>query len=200
MNYSKIYNELMDRAKNRVLNEYCEKHHILPRCLGGLDISDNIVTLTAKEHYIAHRLLVELYPSNNKIRYAFWMMCTMNTDSQFRYKVSSRAYEYAKRLISTKTNEHKQKISESLKAAYASGKRTKKTGVKMPESFGQAISAAKKGMIGTNKGIPMSEEQKYKISETLKNKPLLKCPHCDRESRGTSFVHYHFENCKFKKS
>ena len=43
-------------------------------------------------------------------------------------------------------------------------------GKKMPKEFGKKISKAKKGMVGTNKGIPMSEEQKRKISETLKNR------------------------------
>lgn len=215
MDYFKIYDSLMRRSLNRNLEGYSEKHHIVPKCIGGTDVSENIVKLTAKEHYIAHRLLIEMYPSEKKLKYAFWMMCTMKTESQDRYKVSSRTYEYAKLLISTKSESTKKKISDSLKYAYESGSRKKRTGIKMPESFGEAISNAKKGMVGTNKGIPMSDEQKEKIrntlkghnvsevtrnkiSETLLSRPMLTCPYCNRQSRGTCFPKHHFENCKHK--
>ena len=33
MNYEKIYNELIDRAKSRILTDYKEIHHIIPRCM-----------------------------------------------------------------------------------------------------------------------------------------------------------------------
>lgn len=215
MDYFKIYDSLMQRSLNRNLEGYSEKHHIIPKCIGGNDLPENLVKLTAKEHYIAHRLLVEMYPSEKKLKYAFWMMCTMKTESQDRYRVSSRAYEYAKLLVSTKSEATKQKISESLKHSYDIGIRKKRTGMKMPKSFGEAISNAKKGMVGTNKGIPMSDTQKEKIrntlkghevsdstrnkiSETLLNRPVLTCPHCGRQSRGTCFPKFHFENCKYK--
>jgi hypothetical protein len=37
MNYQKIYNQIIERAQNRILEGYVEKHHIIPKCLGGLD-------------------------------------------------------------------------------------------------------------------------------------------------------------------
>jgi len=43
MLYSKIYESIIERAKIRVLTEYSEKHHILPKCLGGNDDPDNLV-------------------------------------------------------------------------------------------------------------------------------------------------------------
>ena len=36
---------------------YTERHHIIPGCMGGPDDSTNIVRFTAREHFIAHRLL-----------------------------------------------------------------------------------------------------------------------------------------------
>ena len=60
MNYQRIYNQIIERAKTRQLNCYKEKHHIIPRCIGGKDIN-NIVELTAKEHFLCHRLLCEIY-------------------------------------------------------------------------------------------------------------------------------------------
>jgi hypothetical protein len=169
MDYQKIYYKLVLKAKNRQeVAGYFETHHIIPRCLQGTDDSNNLVKLTAKEHFLAHLLLVEIYPTNQKLRYALWMMASMKTGNQQRYKVSARTYQRIKESLNKKTDEHKKKISESLKKAYAEGSRKTNKGKKMPATVGKKISEAKKGMVGTNLGKPMSEEQKKKIAETLK--------------------------------
>jgi hypothetical protein len=216
MNYEQVYSRIVERGKQRILEGYGENHHIVPKCLGGADTQDNIVRLTAREHYLVHYLLQLLHPTNRKLRYAFYMMCTMHTEDQERYKVSARTYAYAKTLVGERSLEMRKQISETLKEAYRTGRRTSNAGKKMPKAFGESISAAKKGMIGTNLGIPMKEEQKKKISETLKghqvkqstkdkiaqtlkNKPELTCPYCNKKSRGSAFKFYHFESCKFKK-
>lgn len=64
MNYQKIYDQLMQKRKQYPLYKggdvYCEKHHIKPRSLGGGNECDNLINLTAREHYIAHCLLVKI--------------------------------------------------------------------------------------------------------------------------------------------
>jgi NUMOD3 motif len=60
MNYQKIYNNLISRANSRIVEDYVEKHHIIPRCLGGTDSKENIVNLYPEEHYLAHLLLCKL--------------------------------------------------------------------------------------------------------------------------------------------
>ena len=76
VNYRKIYNSIIDRAKNRPCPEgYTEKHHIKPRCIGGLDTSDNIAVLTPEEHFLCHVLLVKMYPSDTQLIYAVMNMC-----------------------------------------------------------------------------------------------------------------------------
>ena len=55
MNYLKHYNLLIDRGISRTnLCGYVEKHHIIPTCMGGADVSSNLVNLTPEEHYLAH--------------------------------------------------------------------------------------------------------------------------------------------------
>lgn len=75
MNYERIYESIVARGKERVTVEgYSEHHHIIPRCLGGSDDEENLVSLTAEEHYVVHQLLVKIYPSNRKLVYAATIM------------------------------------------------------------------------------------------------------------------------------
>ena len=92
----------MERAKNRHLEGYKEQHHILPKSLGGDNNPGNLVYLTAKEHFLCHRLLCEIYPNNPKLLYALWLMAIgkkrwKQNDS---YNMSSRTYENLKLQIS----------------------------------------------------------------------------------------------------
>jgi hypothetical protein len=90
--YSTIYQDLIERAKNRVIEGYTEKHHILPRCMNGDNSKENIAKLTAREHFIAHRLLTKMYPENRKLQYALYAMCRQHRFGR-TYKVSASLYE-----------------------------------------------------------------------------------------------------------
>ena len=70
MDYKKHYNLLIERAKTRTLTGYFERHHIVPKCLGGSNKEENIVALTPEEHYVAHQLLVMMYPGVDSLVYA----------------------------------------------------------------------------------------------------------------------------------
>jgi hypothetical protein len=76
MKYKDHYDRLIDRAKNRLPPEPKEDHHIIPTCLGGADIIDNIASLTPEEHFVAHQLLVKIYPDNKKLLNALSKMCS----------------------------------------------------------------------------------------------------------------------------
>lgn len=75
MDYSKLYNDLISFRKANPLvkskETYTEKHHILPKCLGGDNSPENLVRLTGREHFIAHRLLAKMYPENSNLHQAF---------------------------------------------------------------------------------------------------------------------------------
>lgn len=97
MNYSKHYELLIERAKNRKISGYVEKHHIVPRCLGGTDNEENLVELYPEEHFLAHQLLVKIYPNNFKLVKAATMMCT-GTSSQKR--VNNKMYSWLRKKLS----------------------------------------------------------------------------------------------------
>jgi hypothetical protein len=61
MDYHKHYNYLINRAKTRNISTSKERHHIVPKCIGGTDDPSNLVDLTLHEHYIAHVLLAKIY-------------------------------------------------------------------------------------------------------------------------------------------
>lgn len=95
--YTIVYNNIINRAKARVLVGYGEFHHIIPKCLGGKDDKENIVRLTAREHFICHRLLVKMVEG----KAVFQMMkavhiMTMQNKSQIRHRVTSRIFEKIK--------------------------------------------------------------------------------------------------------
>lgn len=92
MNYKRIYDQLVAKAKVRGLDKsevegYFEKHHILPRCQGGGDEKENLVLLTAREHYIAHILLWKIYPNDPNLFHAAWMMSNRSLQNR-----NSRVY------------------------------------------------------------------------------------------------------------
>lgn len=97
MNYNRIYYNIIERAKvdaRSKKNSYFEKHHIIPNCIGGSDSDDNLVLLTAKEHFICHKLLCLIYPNSNELKFAIWAMSNqLKGDVKRYYRVSSSEYE-----------------------------------------------------------------------------------------------------------
>jgi hypothetical protein len=82
MNYKKHYDLLISRAKTRTITGYKERHHIIPRCLGGSDEATNLVDLLPEEHYVAHQLLVKIYPNCSPLIKAAAMMCINSLTQQ----------------------------------------------------------------------------------------------------------------------
>jgi len=92
MNYQKIYNQLIERGRRTLIHGYREYHHIVPRCLGGSNDESNMVWLTAEEHYVAHQLLVKLYPDNKKLLFA----ATQMTRDRHGNRVNNKLYGWLK--------------------------------------------------------------------------------------------------------
>ncbi len=110
MDYKKIYDQLMEirlsikeeRIKQKKSGKYFERHHITPLSMGGNKSyglrSDNIVLLTAREHYLAHRMLWLIYKTR-EMGFAFHKMVFSSSPLQKR-RFDSKAYEAAKKALS----------------------------------------------------------------------------------------------------
>lgn len=62
MNYARIYDKFIaDRKAKGQPESYSERHHILPRSLGGGDDAENLVDLTPSDHFFAHLLLAKIH-------------------------------------------------------------------------------------------------------------------------------------------
>lgn len=110
MDYKKIYDSLITsrlsmkdgRKIEKKNGSYFERHHIVPISLGGdrsyALSSANIVLLTAREHYLAHRMLWFIYKTR-EMGFAFHKMVFSSSPLQER-RFDSRAYEAAKIALS----------------------------------------------------------------------------------------------------
>lgn len=162
MNYQKIYNNLIDRANSRIVEDYVEKHHIVPRCLGGTDSKENIVNLYPEEHYLAHLLLCKLNKGNSKLLYA-----AMNMTSGAMInngKRNNKAYGWLRRQYAesmsgdnnpARRNPNLQKEAAKKRVGQ---KRTAETRVRMSQA---------------QQGRTFSEETKLKMAEAAKNRPPI---------------------------
>lgn len=97
MNYSKIYKDLVRKSTNskrtKSSTTYYESHHILPKSLGGSNNKSNLVLLTSREHFVAHKLLTKMYPESWEMKFALFMMAQENTKGAKGLFVSSNTYE-----------------------------------------------------------------------------------------------------------
>jgi hypothetical protein len=187
MNYKKIYDSLISRGVTRIITGYSEKHHIIPRCIGGTNESSNLVSLTPEEHFVAHQLLVKIYPGEDKLVFALVIMSGKNPTTNRLFGWHRRKLADAQRKAKTgkkmppRDPEHTRKIAEA------------NTGKKHTQETKDQISRTKmgtepwnkgkksltepwnKGTIGVcvawNKGqkmMPQTEERKQKTSEAMK--------------------------------
>lgn len=156
MNYKNIHDSIINRAKERELSGYLEKHHIIPKCLGGNNDKSNLVKLTPKEHYLIHKILIRIYPEEYKLAYALFQMCLKSKNTSERMTCSAKQYEEAKLLMSKATKE-RLKQNNPWK-----GKKHSKESIEK-----QKISAK-------NRVIENEEERRDKISNTLKGKKKSK--------------------------
>lgn len=109
--HTATYLRIIERARNRKLNDYTEEHHVLPEALGGSSEQSNLVKLTAREHFICHLLLLKMIVGHDRSKMAFaaFMMGCSN-EKQERYKVTGRVYELVKREFSKARGELNTKL------------------------------------------------------------------------------------------
>ena len=174
MNYEKIYTQLIERAhsenRKKGIGVYFELHHIVPKCIGGNNDKSNLVLLTAREHFIAHKLLCEIYPDNKKLLIAYWLFAnkTQSSNQLREYCIGSREYarlkiDIAKQIsIQNKGRKYSDAVKKKMSDLKTGTKRKPRT-----EEHRRNLSNAAKGkqpMLGKKH----SDETKQKMRDTRK--------------------------------
>lgn len=164
MNYIEVYNRITLNRKDLPKETYGEVHHIWPKSLGGGNKSENMVRLSAKEHYIAHHLLTKIFPDCREMATAFGMMCG-RIGAKGVY-VSPRVFALARE------NFAKAQRGRKVSAATLAKMRESQKGLQRGENhpmFGKHHSAESRQKIREARlGKKASVETKQKLSATHK--------------------------------
>ena len=201
--YTTIYYTIVNRAKLRNLEGYCEKHHIIPKSLGGSNAKDNLVKLTAKEHFICHLLLTRMTisVSKSKMVQALCMMMDMHSGNQSRYIPSSTLYEQARK--------HRAKLMSIQNAGAGNpmyGKTvTEGTRKKLREAAKLKTKPSKelvekRRQTLLSKNYKHSIETRQKMKESAKLREVGTCKFCGITCITSLLKRWHNNNCKLNYS
>lgn len=163
MNYMRIYKKIISSRIGNSPEGYFEKHHIIPRALGGADEAENIVKLTAREHFIAHCLLARIHGGT------MWVAILRMKGRLFGEKyVNSRLYESAKIRWSKWLSENQlgDKNHNFGKALTEDHKRK----LSLSGSFRKLTEEHKQNISKAHKGRVFSAESREKMSAAKKGK------------------------------
>jgi hypothetical protein len=162
MNYQRIYDDIIRQAQSRPKPEcYTEKHHVVPRSLGGSDEPNNLVVLTARQHFLAHYCLWKAQEkgteARSKMAHAFNVMRGASKYNGQRY-INSRLYA-----------SHRKEYSE-WRSKMMSGENHPFYGKTHSEEARKKMSESKSGENHPFYGKTLSEEAKKKIGKAHKGK------------------------------
>ena len=156
-----IQNVLNTRGRFACGDEYHERHHIIPKCMGGTNDEENLVDLFAREHFLAHKLLAQENPDNNSLVYAWGCMAWVKNANQDRYELTPEEYEDA-RIACAKaiSNNSKERFSNPENHPMYGKHHTEKTRQKMRENHAD-FNGEKHPMYGRKH----TEESRKKMGE-----------------------------------
>lgn len=169
MTYASIYCSLISkRLKNPLTqDEYCELHHIIPKSEGGTNERDNLIRLSAREHYIAHLLLAKIY--KDKKMYAAIIFMRSGLYKWRQFNINSHLYEKVRKhcsvLMSGQNNHNYHKVFSKETRRKISESRKRFSGDKHP-LFGKHHSDETKIKIS----MALKGRKGHKITEEIKQK------------------------------
>jgi hypothetical protein len=181
--YSRAYQHIIDGAISRNLTTrkqakhilgYVERHHIIPKCIGGSDEQANLVFLTAKEHFICHHLLTKMFDDidiSRKMRFAMNKMARKSWNQQ-RVRITAVVFEkmrinFAEDMREQNKGIIKGPMSEEHKLAISIGgkgiPKSKETRDRMKGSKSDHQLRGLRASSASRKGTPLSEEERQKF-------------------------------------
>jgi hypothetical protein len=170
--YRRWYWQIIDRARSRSLREYTERHHVLPRSLGGTD--GEVVRLTFREHFLAHWLLTKFTEGRARRKMNYALSCLRRKVAERGLHITSWQY---KRLRAALVDALRgRRVSDATK------QRMSETARKRSPEYRAKMSATKKGQFH-------SAETRAKLSAINKSISPEKRAEMNAARRKSSFRH-----------
>lgn len=226
--YTKWYICLCHRAKNRkrIFGEYLERHHVLPRSIGGSDDESNLVFLTAREHFIAHCFLPRMCKNTKDRQNLNWAITRMSSNCRGSSKIYAKEKERISRegisetrrknIIDAhrtpearirKSNKMRSKWSEpeyriamvtAMRACYQDPDIRKRRAKSAKNFWANPENRAK--MAEKLKNRVATEEAKRNMSIAQRSMPPVTCPHCNKSGKIGAMRRWHFDNCRHRQT
>jgi len=170
--------------------EFFEIHHICPKAKDLFPEYDalsknlwNSITLSFRQHFIAHWLLWKTFGGSQTT--AFNMMMNFRTDdrvsSVYQKLRTQRIFDLTSRTLS---EEHKKKIGDTNR------------GIIRTDAFKENLREIRTGSGNPMFGKPVSNDTRSLISSRIKDLPPVTCPHCGKTGGRAPMTRWHFDNCR----
>lgn len=215
--YTKWYFSIIKNRKENPFpnNIYTERHHIIPKSFGGSNKQENLIRLSAREHFLVHWLLTKMCISkDHSIKMKHALLRLMNASETLEtYKWSKWQYEVAKNkkaaaLKEARKNGKDPRLGKKHSPESKEKMRNAKLGIKRKPEHCEYLKTrpvtdeTRKKLSNSLKGRVFSEESRKKSSKTQKGKPqnktILVCTKCGQKNYATQIKRYHNDNCKIK--
>ena len=186
----------MQRAKDRVIDGYVEKHHVIPRCMGGDNSKENLVILTAPEHYVAHLLLVKMHPDHRGL---LWAASAMTNGTRNQHRSGNKMYEWLRKRLSVMMSDRV--VSDETRAKLSASAKGNQRTLGMVHS-----DETKRRMSVAARRRGFTPEHREKIRQARTGKPgAKKTPECIEKIRQSNIIAWqtrdksYFQNAEYKR-
>lgn len=168
---------------------YVERHHIIPKSLGGSNEPNNLVWLTAEEHLQIHLLLIKMVEGREPLRKmhaAAVRMC--NPQSKTQQRIFNKNYDDIRKEAATLHSQYMKEKHAGFKNPFFNKKHTEES-KKLISLGGRGLKRTKQ----TRKNLSLS-----KMGSKNPSTVIVVCPHCNKLGKAGGMRKHHFNHCKFK--
>jgi hypothetical protein len=203
--YTTWYYQIINNAKQRIVDFGKNRHHIVPKCMGGSNDLSNLIDLTYREHFICHRLLIKMVEPKfkSKMVYAAWQQSRSAKLKGTR--ITSRTFAKLKEELSQSyTGRKRIAFSEEWKNNMAESKKGIKNHMFNKHHKAESLEKMSANRIGKCVGEDNPFFKKTHSPEVIaniikSNTTIHACPHCGKSGKSNSMKRWHFDNCKFRR-
>lgn len=213
--YFKWYCDIITNAKKRQDDSktYYEKHHIIPKSMGGSNKKYNIVKLYPREHFLVHWIIIKCLVDDNhihKMKYSLHRMMgaakkvKKHVWSKWNFVVAKRHLVEVNKVIHIGEGnpmygrKHSQDAKNKISIGNSGSKRSLEHKLKISEGNKKKVlsNETKDKIRNARLGTVFSEETIRRMKESGANTLKFPCPHCGIITTPGNIKRWHADNCK----